>query len=249
VNTALRLDPGSSLAHRAHAYLLLNVDMDWTAAEVEARRALELAPNDAVTQFDYGVALAASGKLRRAAALTRQALVTDPRDDDSYYWLALYLTGLGRLDEARQAIGTAIALQPAADGYRSQLATIEVLRGDAVAALAAAKQEAPGGLWYDAAVALASQIGHDRAEADKAFQKLVAGHADDGAYQIAQVHALRGDPDKVFQWLERALANRDPGIGYLLSDPFILRYRNDPRFAAFCGKVGLPTVTDAMQMK
>ena len=119
----------------------------------------------------------------------------------------------------------------------------------AVAALAAAKQEAPGGLWYDAAVALASQIGHDRAEAEKAFQKLVAGHADDGAYQIAQVHALRRDPDKMFQWLERALANRDPGIGYLLSDPFILRYRNDPRFAAFCGKVGLPTITDATQMK
>lgn len=248
VNTALRLDPESSLAHRARAYLLLNVEMDWTAAEAEARRALQLAPNDAVTQFDHGVALAALGQVRRAVTLTRQALVTDPRDDDSYYWLAFYLTGLGRLDEAREAIATAISLQPETEGYRAQLAIIEVLRGDASAALAAAKQETSGGLWYDTAVALASQIGADRVAADAAFDKLVAGHADDGAYQIAQASALRRDPDHMFQWLERAWANRDPGIGYLLSDPFILRYQQDPRFPAFCRKVGLPTTTDAVAM-
>jgi hypothetical protein len=45
------------------------------------------------------------------------------------------------------------------------------------------------------------------------------------------------------------LANRDAGIEYLLYDPFILRYRNDPRFAAFCKKVGLPDTTDAVAMK
>ncbi|HJU07687.1 MAG TPA: hypothetical protein VJ727_04320 [Rhodanobacteraceae bacterium] len=248
VNTALKLDPDSSLAHRSLAYLLLNVDMDWRAAEAEARHALQLAPNDSVTQFDYGVALAPLGQVERAAALTRQSLVTDPRDDDSYYWLAFYLTGLGRLDEARQAIETAIALQPGSDGYHAQLAIIEVLRGDAKAALAAARRDSPG-LWYDTAVAVASQIGSDRAAADASFKKLVATHADDGAYQIAQVHALRGDADGMFQWLERARSNRDPGIGYLLSDPFILRYQRDSRFIAFCEKVGLPTTTDAVAMR
>ncbi|MBS0432274.1 MAG: hypothetical protein JSS21_07695, partial [Proteobacteria bacterium] len=35
-------------------------------------------------------------------------------------------------------------------------------------------------------------------------------------------------------------ANRDPGIAYLLYDPFLLAYGNDPRFIAFCKKVGLP---------
>lgn len=42
---------------------------------------------------------------------------------------------------------------------------------------------------------------------------------------------------------------RDPGINYVLYDPFILRYRDDPRVAAFCKKVGLPTTTDAVAMK
>ena len=59
-------------------------------------------------------------------------------------------------------------------------------------------------------------------------------------YQIAQVYALRNDPKETFAWLDRAWSNRDSGITFLLYDPFILRYKDDPRFAAFCRKVGLP---------
>lgn len=58
--------------------------------------------------------------------------------------MSIYLAGLGQLDAARQAAGTAIALQPGAAAYREHLAIIEILRGDAKAALAAAQQESPG---------------------------------------------------------------------------------------------------------
>ena len=68
------------------------------------------------------------------------------------------------------------------------------------------------------------------------------------AYQIAEVYGLRKQPDDVFAWLDRAWANRDPGIDRLLTDPFILPYKSDPRFAAFCKKVGLPTIIDAKVM-
>jgi hypothetical protein len=54
------------------------------------------------------------------------------------------------------------------------------------------------------------------------------------------VYALRKDADKTFEWLERARTNRDPGITHLLTDPFILRFKDDARFAAFCVQVGLP---------
>jgi hypothetical protein len=40
--------------------------------------------------------------------------------------------------------------------------------------------------------------------------------------------------------LIRAFSNRDSDIVWLLFDPFILRYKDDPRFATFCRKVGLP---------
>src|SRR6185312_3366445 len=155
---------------------------------------------------------------------------------------------LGRLGEARQAIDTAIALQPGATASHEQQAVVEILRGDTKAALAAAQQEPPGP-WHDIAMALALQIGSDRAAADASLKKLIAQYADLGPYQIAEVYALRRDPDNMFKWLDRAWTARDPGISYLLMDPLILRYRDDPRFAAFCKKVGLPATTNAVAMK
>ncbi|MFO1507118.1 MAG: hypothetical protein U1F23_08645 [Lysobacterales bacterium] len=248
VATALELDPDSSLAHQARAYLLLNVDMDWAGAEAEARRALQLAPNDPSAQFNLGTALASSGQLQRAVDVSRQALAVDPRHDGWYYGLSVYLAGLGDLDDARRAAATAIALQPEATGYHNQLAIIEILGGHASAAMTAAMQESPG-LWRDAAVTLALQVDTDRIAADAALDQLTAKHAGDGAYQIAETHALRRDPDNMFLWLDRAWSVRDPGIGYLLTDPFMLRYKDDPRFAAFCRKAGLPATTDAVAMK
>ena len=38
-------------------------------------------------------------------------------------------------------------------------------------------------------------------------------------YQIAEVYALRRDPDAMFKWLDRAWAARDPGVSYRLYDP------------------------------
>jgi hypothetical protein len=54
------------------------------------------------------------------------------------------------------------------------------------------------------------------------------------------MYAIRNEPDPVFKWLNGALRYRDPGIATVLNDPFLLRFKNDPRFAAFCRRVGLP---------
>jgi hypothetical protein len=51
---------------------------------------------------------------------------------------------------------------------------------------------------------------------------------------------LRPDAQETFAWRDRAWSNREADINGLLYDPFILRYKDDPRFAAFCRKVGLP---------
>ncbi|MFZ0500230.1 MAG: TIR domain-containing protein [Steroidobacteraceae bacterium] len=236
---ALTLSPDLAAAHIALGYLLLLADLDWRGSEAEYRRALALAPNDGDARFELGVLLAALGEVKQAIELTRQALTSEPLRANWYNTLAGYFSGLNRLDEAEQAIDKAIELQPAASSFRETLAIIEIQRGDARAALAAARQEPPG-LWQDVALTLARQIGGDRSAADAALKALIEKYADSAAYQIAEVYALRNDANATFQWLARAWSSRDPGIGYLLYDPFILRYRSDPRFAAFCRKVGLP---------
>ena len=94
------------------------------------------------------------------------------------------------------------------------------------------------------ALALAQQIGDDRSAADAALKTLIENDAGASAYQIAQVYAVRDDAKATFEWLDRAWSNRDGGIQELLYDPFILRYKDDPRFAAFCRKVGLPVPSE-----
>lgn len=54
--------------------------------------------------------------------------------------------------------------------------------------------------------------------------------AGDAPFQIAAVYALRNDAAQTFAWLDRAWSNRDPGVQGLLYDPFILRFKDDPRF-------------------
>jgi TolB-like protein/Flp pilus assembly protein TadD len=243
---ALTLSPDLAFAHLARADLLEFADFDWRGAEAEYRQALTLAPYDAPAQFGLGQLLANLGDADQAIGLTLQALATEPLRAIVYNWLGTYYLGINRLDEAERATRRAIELQPAAQSFHVQLAIIEIKRGHAQLALAAAQQEPPG-TWNDVALALAQQIGPDPSAADAALRTLIDKSGSLAPYQIAQVYALRDDAKETFAWLDRAWSLRDPGIQYLLLDPFILRYRDDPRLAAFCRKVGLPTPREVTQ--
>jgi TolB-like protein/Tfp pilus assembly protein PilF len=239
VNHALALDPELAVAHVARGTVLAQADFDWRGAEAEYRRALVLAPNEFRAQATLADLLATLGDIESAIEGMRQVLTHEPLRANLYGLLSGYLWAVNRLDESEQATRRAIELQPAARGNHWQLAAIEVQRGHAKAALADARLEPPGAL-QDSALALALQIGPDRNAADGALKTLIEKDADGAAFQIAEVYGLRNDAKSTFEWLERAWSNRDPGIATLLWDPFILRYKDDPRFSAFCRKVGLP---------
>jgi TolB-like protein/Tfp pilus assembly protein PilF len=241
---ALALAPELAAAHLGRAWLLFAADFDLRGAQAQSRRALELAPGYGRARLYLADELAGSGQLNQAIELARQALATDPLHANWYQLLGSYLLGLNRLDEAEAAVRKAIALQPNAEGYRLTLAMIAIQRGDARAAIAAAQEE-PSASFRDFGLALARQIGGDPAAAAVALKLLIDKYSDERSYGIAEIYALRKDPDKTFEWLERAWSNRDPGILTLLFDPFILRYKDDPRFAAFCRKVGLPVPGEA----
>ena len=236
---ALALDPQLAFAHAARGYVLLAADFDWRGAEAEYRRAEQIAPRDPQIQFYLGNMSATLGQVQEAVAITRKALRKEPLEAESYSWLATYLSGAHRLDEAEQGIRKAIALQPTAASYYEELTVILIQRGEAAAALKAAQQETDPA-WRRIAVALASQVGPNRSAADAALKNLIIKYRQAAPYQIAEVYALRGDANATFKWLDRAWTDRDPGIKSLLFDPFILRFKDDPRFAAFCRKVGLP---------
>lgn len=248
VDQAVQLDPGLAAAYDARGLLLQWSAFDLRGADAEYQRALRLAPNDNQAKIGQSLLLGDLGHSHKAVALLRQVIATDPRNSEVAYLFSYYLAAAGELQEAEQTMQKIIELQPHASGLYAGLAIIRVQRGEAQAALVAAQLEPHDSSFRNFALAMASQAVGDHAAADAALDKMITTYADAQAYQIADVYALRHDPDNMFKWLDRAWANRDTGISLLLTDPFILRYKDDPRFAAFCRKVGLPTTTDAKAM-
>ncbi len=249
VNVALSLNPDLASAHIARGSLFETADFDWRGAEAEYRQAFELAPGSGDAAASLARQLATFLELDRAIELTQQALATDPLHSRWYASLAVDFYALNRLEEAEAAIRRAIELQPGAVWLHGAVLTnIEIRRGDPKAALAAAEQEPPS-FFRESALAKALQIGGNRAAAEAALETLLDKGASWDPYDVAQVYAMRGDADKTFEWLEQAWKYRDPSVRNLLYDPFIGRYKDDPRFTAFCRKVGLPVPGDAAGKK
>jgi serine/threonine-protein kinase len=235
---ALELAPNLAEAHVAQAIILRTIDFDLGAAEVECRRAFELAPQDAGTIGSLSALLSILGKLDEAAALRQQTIALEPLKNSNHFNLAYILTALGRYDEAEAALHKVIELQPQSAQTYAWLAHIEILRGKSGAALELAKQETDL-FWRTYALALAHFANGDRAEADAALKTLIDKYADAGGSQIATVYALRKDPEKMFEWLEHARTTHDGGVTELLLNPFLRAYKDDPRFIAFAQTIGV----------
>jgi len=236
--SALELDPNLSEAHSTQGTVLLDFDFNLVAAEAEYRRAFGLEPQNAPAVASLASLTARGGQLEEAVALLEQAIAIDPLRATLHGSLALDLVSLGRYDEAEAALRHSIELQPHAAQSYYRLAVIQILRGKPGLAVELAKQETDP-FWRTYALALAHFANGDRSEADAALKKLIDENADDAGSQIASVYASRKEPDKMFEWLERAWTTHDSGVLELLQNPFLRAYKDDPRFTAFAQKIGV----------
>jgi len=69
---------------------------------------------------------------------------------------------------------------------------------------------------------------------------LIGKNAADSSYQIAEVYAFRGEKDKAFEWLQRALRMRDDSMDTIKYDVLLRNLRDDPRYAALLKQLSLP---------
>src|SRR5207248_8855868 len=116
---------------------------------------------------------------------------------------------------------------------------IATQRGDGETALREAQLEPDEG-YRRFELALAHYVRGDRTAADAALADLIANGKDQLAYQIAQVYAVRGEKDKVFEWLQIAFDEHDTGTLTLLVDPLLRGLRDDSRYKNLLAKLGLP---------
>ena len=234
------LAPDAAYTHTDRGYLLATLDNDPIGALAEYKRAHELAPNDTTSMNYLAGGLENLGQLQAAVEMYRKTLANDPARVDIYVNLALALLGQRQLDAAEQVAKKGLAWQPNYPWLHGILAEVDVLRGNVDAARSnAAKETDPViGPW---ARALAAQIGPAGKQADAALHDYITRQGKDQPYFVADLYAVRKQPDDMFEWLQRAWKQRDPNFsGLLLTDPFVLAYQRDPRFAALCKQAGLP---------
>jgi hypothetical protein len=79
----------------------------------------------------------------------------------------------------------------------------------------------------------------NRVESDAALKVMMDDWGWTGAYQVAEALTFRGEVDRAFEWLEKAYAQRDPGVSYCASDPFLQRLHDDARWLPFVKKMRL----------
>lgn len=68
---------------------------------------------------------------------------------------------------------------------------------------------------------------------------MIDRYGDSWAYNIAYTYALRGEADPAFEWLDRAIANRDAGVGQVGSTRLFDKILDDPRWLPLLERLGM----------
>ena len=238
VEHALDLAPDSAEAHVMLSNIQRMHDWDWKGAEESSRRALELAPGNAEALRAAGSLAHILCRFEEAADLLRRAVDQDPLSSGGYSQLGYVYRSMGRLSDAERAYRKALELSPQRISSHHILALILADQGRDAEALAESNLE-PAAWARLTSLAYVHHLAGRSRESDEALRKLEAGHAVDSAFQIAAIHATRGEADAAFAWMERGFDQRDAGFPQAKCEPTFRSLHGDPRWAAFLKKIGL----------
>jgi len=235
---ALRLSPDLAEGHVALGTVLEAYDWNFTAAEASFRRALELAPGDADALRAAAQLSRILGRVDEALELTRKALALDPLSARTHRQAAMIAVMSERYDEAAASFQLALDLAPNAGLNHAFLAITRLFQGRADEGLALAEAESHGVFRNLAFALIHHALGHAR-ESDAALQALIDGFDWTAAYQITEVYAYRNEVDRAFEWLDRAYAQRDPGVTYSATDGLLRSLHGDPRWRPHLQRMSL----------
>jgi len=228
-----RAEPYATMAtiHRYH-------DWDWMGCERSCRQALERAPDNAEALRSYGWLCFSLGRFAEAETHLMRSFDGDPLSLEGHVAFGMLYRSMARPEESELWFRKAIELVPQAIQTRYMLSLLLAEAGRDAEAVAMATEETSPGLRLTALAYAHAKAGR-WAESDEALGDLVAGHAESAGFQIAQVHAARGEVDEAFDWLERALEERDAGMAWTKIDPGFASLHNSPRWAAMLSRLGL----------
>ncbi|MBS0327248.1 MAG: hypothetical protein JSS46_11985 [Proteobacteria bacterium] len=235
---ALRADADHVEGHLALAAVLELHDWNWPAADAALRRALELAPGDANALQAAAGLERILGHIERALELVAASITLDPLSAHAQRQAGLIYLIADRPGDAAAALQLALDLSPGRGLNHAFLAIARLRQGRAEEALGIAAAEVHD-VFRNLALSMCHHaLGH-REESDAALATLAADFGWTAAYQVAEAHGYRNEVGAAFEWLDRACAQRDPGVIFAATDPLFRPLHADPRWPAFLRRINL----------
>ncbi len=240
---AAALDDNSAEAH----FSLANVverDWDWSLAEREYRRAIELDPNLALAHLGYGYMLVLLRRPDEAWSELKTAQALDPISQVVGQTLAISLYDSRRYDEAFALAKQWLELYPDSVAFHAWIGEVYAQKGmEPLAAAEYLKVEELGGSSPSRIAALQNA---SRKSGLRGFWRTKIALDEEPtsprftAYDVAYDYAVVGDRDHSLRWLEKAYAERDWRLIEVAVEPRFDPLRSDPRFQDLLRRLNLP---------
>jgi adenylate cyclase len=243
---ALELDDSLAEAHNTLAEIKYQVEFDWTGAEKEFKKAIELNANVATIRLAYGWYLMSAGRFDQAMAEMQRAQELDPRSSAIKRLIGRLFYYSRQYDRAIQHFQLMVDAEPKVAANHGLLTFAYMQKrmyAESVAEFAKAatingddftpediesfketfrKEGWPSYLRWQQARLL-------RQEKEKYISP----------FRIAFNYAQLGDKDEAFVWLNKANDARAAGVAGLKIDPGFDALRSDPRFVKALERLNL----------
>src|SRR5215831_1453737 len=242
---ALELDEGLAEAHVSQAWVKAFYDYDFSAAEKEFKRSIEISPSLATAHLWFGLYLGMMGRQEEAYTEIKTAGRLDPHSMVNQI-LGLTLLSDRRFDEAivqfEEALDLDGSFAPAHFVGLSNAYSFKSLHEEAIAAGKKAVELSQGGTLFLGFLGEAYAAAGDCSEAENILDQLERASKERyvSAYGFVRIYAILGANEEAFRWMESAYREHTGHLVWLKRDPRVDKLRPDPRFQDLLRRMNFP---------
>ena len=240
---ALQLNQNLSEAHSALGAVHYFYDWDWAGAEQEAKRAMELSPNNAAAYDVMGNYLSTVGRLEESVSAIDRAHAVDPRSVTIMADRIIITTNARKYEQAIRDGQEETASDPNAGSLHTWLSVAYMLAGRYKEGVAEAETgyRLDDNPLHESVLAAAYAKAGKEPDADKTLadlkEKLKKRYS--CSYEVAIAYIFLGRRDTAFQFLEKGYQDRSDCMPMLGVDPRMDAIRSDPRYREFLRRLDL----------
>jgi serine/threonine-protein kinase len=242
---ALDIDPNLAEAHTSLGAVRFFADWDWSGAERNFKRALELNPGYVEAHRMYSAYLAAMGRAEEALAESHRAQELDPLSIVAQITVGWMLYYARRYDQAIEECGKILELEPDSVDSHDCLGLSYLAKKMYEKAIPECQRAVRlSGNDLNRAVDLArtQALAGNKVAARKVLNELRARATRSyvSPSLLAQIYFSLGEKKQGLAALETAYANRDPYLVWLKVEPAFDSVRSDPAFQNLMRRLDLP---------